>query len=473
MPTSSFPDQVKSSLNNICHLFTKCIQRYALHCSTDGHFAQLIFGADLVRAHRSLTNIHTSAGITQLLVNHFVSFEEQLGTNVKTLAFFIHTLCMDQTLMEMNICERRLLLSNIYKKLTSIEYPITKRNILEKKADINIELLIDHILDTLPRLIFDRQNFYHHLLCRLVKHNLDRIDDYLIYNQQLSFVTIGSSVKQSRLIDGILLPIHNSHKLLPSFISNSQLTILFLNIQSSEFDKSSLFTIVDHNQEFFSYDTLVYRQFVKKYLINVNLIISLSCINETFLFELHQANINVIDALDEQTFEFLLKVYQCLPCNRLLISEDESIDKISTILLDRHVVVDQQAYIYLSSNGSHQTLLTCVPTSTLILTTQKILINIVRLMKYILQQLNKTSFLSISTEKDYLKFIYDNIPELRHILDNRRIHIDKITKTNHDRLFPTCIFQEYLLNGINFLCYINKIDGIHSTMKKIVVEKCE
>ncbi|CAF5129299.1 unnamed protein product, partial [Rotaria magnacalcarata] len=112
--------------------------------------AQLIFGADLVRAHRSLTNINTSAGITQLLINHFVSFEEQLGTNVKTLAFFIHTLCMDQTLMEMNICERRLLLSNIYKKLTSIEYPITKRNILEKKADINIELLIDHILDTLP-----------------------------------------------------------------------------------------------------------------------------------------------------------------------------------------------------------------------------------------------------------------------------------------------------------------------------------
>ncbi|CAF4133560.1 unnamed protein product, partial [Rotaria magnacalcarata] len=78
MPTSSFPDQVKSSLNNICHLFAKCIQRYALHCSTDGHFAQLIFGADLVRAHRSLTNINTSAGITQLLINHFVSFEEQL-----------------------------------------------------------------------------------------------------------------------------------------------------------------------------------------------------------------------------------------------------------------------------------------------------------------------------------------------------------------------------------------------------------
>ncbi len=182
--------------------------------------------------------------------------------------------------------------------------------------------------------------------------NLDRIDDYLIYNHQLSFITIGSSIEQSRLIDGILLPIHNSHKLLSSFISNSKLTIVFLNLQTTEFDKSSLFSIIDHNQEFISYDTLIYRQFIKKYLLNINLIISLSFINETFLFELHQANINVIDSLDEQTFEFCLKVYQCLPCNRLIISEDESIDKISTVLLDRYVIIDQQAYIYLSSNGS-------------------------------------------------------------------------------------------------------------------------
>ncbi|CAF3532556.1 unnamed protein product [Rotaria sordida] len=470
---SSFPDQVKTSLINICHLFTTCIQRYALHCSTDGHFAQLIFGADLVRAHRSLTNNNSPAGITQLLTNHFVSFEEKLGTNVKTLAFFIRNLFMDHSLIEMNTCERRLYLSNINKKLSSIKFISTNKNIV-KKEDINIELLVGHILDTLPRLIFDRQEFYHGLLSHLVKHNLDRIDDYLIYNQQLSFVTIGSSIKQSRLIDGILLPIYNSHKLLSSFISNSELIIVFLNIQSKEFNnKSSLFTIIDHNQEFISYDTLIYRQFIKKYLINVNLIISLSCINELFLFELHQANINVIDSLDEQTFEFILKVYQCLPCNRLLISDDESIDKVSTILLDRHVIVNQQAYIYLSSNGSYQTLLSCVPTSTLFLTTQKILINIVRLIKYILEQLNKTSYLSISTEKDYLKYIHDDIPELRHILDNHRIYIDKISNRNNDKLFPICIFQEYLLNGINFLYYINKIDGIYSTTRKIVVEKCD
>ncbi|CAF3425492.1 unnamed protein product [Rotaria sp. Silwood1] len=469
--TPSFPDQVKTSLINICHLFTKCIQRYALHCSTDGRFAQLIFGADLVRAHRSLSNNDSPAGITQLLTNHFVSFEEKLGTNVKTLAYFIHNLFMDRSLTEMNTCERRLHLSNINEKLSSIKYISTNKSIV-KKEDLDIELLVGHILDTLPRyLLFFVELTY--IFEEDSEYNLDRIDDYLIYNQQLSFVTSGSSIKQSRLIDGILLPIYNSHKLLSSFISNSQITIVFLNLQSTEFDKSSLFTIIDHNQEFISYDTLIYRQFIKKYLINVNLIISSSCINELFLFELHQANINVIDSLDEQTFEFILKVYQCLPCNRLLISNDESIDKISTILLDRHVIVNQQAYIYLSSNGSHQTLLSCVPTPTLFLTTQKILINIVRLMKYILEQLSKTSCLPISTERDYLKFIHDNIPELRHILDNRRIYIDKISSTNNDQLFPICIFHEYLLNGINFLYYINKIDGIYSTTRKIVVEICE
>jgi len=108
----------------------------------------------------------------------------------------------------------------------------------------------------------------------------------------------------------------------------------------------------------------------------------------------------------------------------------------------------------------------------LILTTQKLLINIVRLIKFILEKLRHTLYLSIATEKDYLKFVNDNIPELRHILDNRRIYIAKLTKSKHDQLYPICIFQEYLLNGINFLCYINKIDGVYSSARKIVVEKC-
>lgn len=123
--------------------------------------------------------------------------------------------------------------------------------------------------------------------------------------------------------------------------------------------------------------------------------------------------------------------------------------------------------------GAHQTLLSCVPTPTLILTTQKILINLVRLVKYIIEQLNKTSCLPLSTEKDYLKFIYENIPGLRHILENRLIHIHKTTDKNYDQIFPICIFQEYLLNGISFLCYINKIDGIYHITRQNLVEKCE
>jgi len=117
--------------------------------------------------------------------------------------------------------------------------------------------------------------------------------------------------------------------------------------------------------------------------------------------------------------------------------------------------------------GSHQTLLSCIPTSTLIFTTQKILINIIRLIKFILQQLNKNLSLPIATEKEYLKFLSNNIPELRHVLSNRCIYIEKL-----NQVFPICIFHEYLLNGIDFLCYINKIDGIYSTTRKTVVEKC-
>lgn len=135
-------------------------------------------------------------------------------------------------------------------------------------------------------------------------------------------------------------------------MSNSHLTIVFLNIQSSEFDRSSSFSIIDHDQQFFSYDTLIYRRFIRQHLDKVNLLISSTCINESFLFELHQMNINVVDAIDEQTFEFLLKVYRCSPCDRLILSDDQIIDRVSTILLDRHVSIDQQVYIYLSSNGT-------------------------------------------------------------------------------------------------------------------------
>ncbi|CAF1629389.1 unnamed protein product [Adineta ricciae] len=455
-----FPEQVKLHLISICQLFSSCLQRYALHCSTDGHFAQLIFGADLLRAYQSSSKTNSSPAILELLNKHFSSFEEQLGTYVKVFAFFLRDTCFDQTFTRLNAHERRTFLSNIDDKLQALEY---KSNIFQCKEEIDIDLLVNHILNTLPKAIFDRKGFYQNLLCQLIKHNLDRIDDYLVYNQQLSFSTVGSTIQQSRLIDGILLPVHNSQKLLPSFISNSPITVVFLNLDSDD----SSFTIADKNQAFLSYDTLVYRQFVQNYLKNVQLIISLTYLNEKFLFELHQVNINVIDSLDDQTFEFLLKVYRCLPCNRLFIADDDKLDKISTFLIDRHVQINQQSYIYLSSNGSHQTLLTCVPTPTLMLTTQKILINIVRLVKYLLEKLKTSGMLAVSREQDYLKFVGEEIPELRHILEHRCIHLAKSDQIP----LPVCLFQQYLRNGIQFLCYIHKIDGVHSITKKFVVEK--
>ena len=163
---------------------------------------------------------------------------------------------------------------------------------------------------------------------------------------------MGSSIEQSRLLDGILLPVHNSSKLLPSLVSNNELNIAFLDLRASDFDRSSSFSIIDHQQQFFSYDTLIHRQFIVQHLQGVNLLVSSSCVDQLFLFELHHAKINVIDAIDETTFDWLLKVYQCLPCNRLILSDDEAVNTVSTVLLDRYVTINQQAYMYLSSNGS-------------------------------------------------------------------------------------------------------------------------
>lgn len=184
--------------------------------------------------------------------------------------------------------------------------------------------------------------------------NLDRVDDYLTYREQLSFVATGSSIDQSRLIDGILLPIHNANKLLPSLTSKSEYNLVFLNLSSSS---DTPFSIFDQQQRFFSYDTSVYRQFIRQHLVDVQLIVSSSLIDPIFVFELHRANINIIDTLDDQTFEFVLQVYRCVPCNRLFLADDETVDKRSAVLIDRYVIVNEQAYIYLSSNGKSSTLM--------------------------------------------------------------------------------------------------------------------
>lgn len=160
MSSVSFPDQIKSSLISVCQLFTTCIRHYALHCNTDGHFSQLIFGADLVRIHRTKTS--------RLIVDQLVLFEEQLGTYVKTLTFFIRDFFLDRSFNQMNIQERRIFLMNIYHKLYALEYSSNEENMI-RKEEIDVELLIGHILDTLPREIFDRKGVYHQLLSRLIR----------------------------------------------------------------------------------------------------------------------------------------------------------------------------------------------------------------------------------------------------------------------------------------------------------------
>lgn len=115
--------------------------------------------------------------------------------------------------------------------------------------------------------------------------------------------------------------------------------------------------------------------------------------------------------------------------------------------------------------GRHQTLLTAVPTSTLILTTEKILINLVRLVQYLRDQLKTSASLPIATESEYLRFIDQTLPSWKNLLMPRRIHLDRHS-SSEDRL-PICLFREYLLNGINFLGYIHKIDGVYSTKKRL------
>ena len=164
----SFPEQVKLHLISICQLFSSCLQRYALHCSTDGHFAQLIFGADILRAHQSSSKTNSSPAILELLSNHCTSFEEQLGTYVKVFAFFLRDTCFDQTFTRLNAHERRTFLSNIDDKLQALEH---KPSIFQWKEEIDIDLLVNHVLDTLPKAIFDRKGFYQNLLCQLIKRS--------------------------------------------------------------------------------------------------------------------------------------------------------------------------------------------------------------------------------------------------------------------------------------------------------------
>lgn len=159
----SFPEQIQLSLISLCELFNSCLQHYALHCNNEGHFSQIIFGADLVRIHRFPSTSHC-----QLIIKQLVAFEELCGTYVKTLAFFLRDLLLDQSFCQMNIHERRLFLSNIYQTFATLEYPTTEKNLISRE-EIDIDLLVGHVLDTLPREIFDRKGVYQQLLSRLIQ----------------------------------------------------------------------------------------------------------------------------------------------------------------------------------------------------------------------------------------------------------------------------------------------------------------
>lgn len=166
----SFPEQIQSSVISLCGLFQSCLQHYALHCNTEGHFSQIIFGADLVRIHRFPLASHG-----QLISKQLVAFDERCGTYVKTLTFFLRDFLSDRSFCQMNIHERRLFLSNIYQTFVLMEYPITGKH-LTSREDIDVEFFVGHILNTLPREIFDRKGVYHQLLSRLI-HRMYPLDN--------------------------------------------------------------------------------------------------------------------------------------------------------------------------------------------------------------------------------------------------------------------------------------------------------
>jgi hypothetical protein len=164
----SFPTQFQRCLDDLCQIYSKCIQRYALQCSDDGHLTQLIFGADLCRAYCSRHRSNGSSALMDLLNRQLVTFEEQHGTHVKSVAFFLKNMLSETQFARLSIHERRCYLTRIVEKMKALSNP------LRHQPAINIDQLdygsfVDLILDTLPRDIFDRRGTYRELLVRLVE----------------------------------------------------------------------------------------------------------------------------------------------------------------------------------------------------------------------------------------------------------------------------------------------------------------
>lgn len=155
-------ERVRSILDEFCQLFSSCYQRYALHRNDDGHFAQLIFAADLIRTFRSRDHFQ------KIIEKNLISFEEKCGTLVKTLTFFLR-----DALDRRNLVDRRDFFSELRQNLIELK---NNDEQFEKIDKFPTENLVVEILRTLPKEIFDRKQIYERLLIELVESKNENVD---------------------------------------------------------------------------------------------------------------------------------------------------------------------------------------------------------------------------------------------------------------------------------------------------------
>ncbi|CAF0997680.1 unnamed protein product [Didymodactylos carnosus] len=384
-----FHKQVSECLADICHLFQSCANGYALHRTDDGHFVQLKFGVDLIRAYASTKSEKSKSALLNLFVQHLVRFEEKVGTKMKSFIYLMHDL-FDE-LEKHDYSDRRHLLSKLHDQMLTIHYPSCTGD--DKSV---YENLISHILSSLPN--FDRKDYYKKLILNLIRKSEFHLDNYIRYIHQLSHVTVGLPITKSHFMDGILIPVQTQTKLKSLSSDNSQVNILFLNLKS---DHQSQFYFSNESSSFYSYDTELYRRFTQyiKSKYAINLILSSAFINETFMHELYSQQVNVIDSIDNETFDFLLDVYQCVPISDLNDVIDGEVRSVT--LIQRNLTINQQCYIHLSCDSKYQTLISCVQTPTMVLTTQKAFLNLLRLLRFVGNSDNRTAKRVIDVYKAY------------------------------------------------------------------------
>lgn len=76
------------------------------------------------------------------------------------------------------------------------------------------------------------------------------------------------------------------------------------------------------------------------------------------------------------------------------------------------------------------------------------------------------STLKIASEIEYLRYVDRNAVGWRNFLFSRRIFLDRHSKTTSQIRLPVCLYREYLLDGIDFLEFISKLDYIKLQQQK-------